>query len=922
MVTPQGDAGGFLFIQTTNFMKNFTSNWKKWSGHAICVCAAALFSMSFAACSDAYDDSVLVDRIDKLEDRVDAIEAKLNEQVSALQVIAEQVNGLGIKSCTYNEETGIYTVVMADGTTVSIQTDLDALGIVTAKEAEDGKLYWAINGEFIMDGNGNKVSVVVTPKVQVNKDTKRYEVSVDGGVTWVPTDLVFEEKEPVVLKDIAVSDDGRYIEFTQADGSVLKVPNAEFSFTCSLLAGKQYFAAGETRTLSISLIGAKKNMIITPGGWNAEIEGKELTITAPEAGVAAAELKGKIQIMAFSETGQGDFLELSVEVGEAPYVIALDKGGKYTIIPSEATANDPNWKGFLYKVADVNSFFNLERIYEEYNVAGTDPTTLSKGEVQGTIANYASEYSYVVMVFDVYEKEGKAYVYTPENWIYVEYSEPVVKVEFSDVIFGDATLDLLVKGYDDFWWHIATFDPENAAGQTKEEWIAEQKTRILEYAGYDNMLFGRYFSYYLPGIGFNNAYNGSLAAFNVQLAYCLVRGGMAPGQTAFFGILPTRVEKVAENIVYDTFDLPMPVLDATSLAEVTFTDKKRDYTQVEVAVTPGENTSQYQWAWMTAEELETNNTDELKMKALMESYWYGYADERTFQKNNLEPGAKVTMVVVAVDRAGKAKIFTHETTTNSVVFNESTVEAKLTITSFTGVSVALTPSDEEIVSYKWYNWVKTYYDGNFAGKDGDALAEKDLITKSGWKSESATIEINNLQFNNTYVFIAVGLDAQGLPTHMTKVVYSPSDDFNAHFDETLTAQPTISKMEYRKLKEDWTTYTDWDDLNTLTAWTFSQRGQVGDYRLTIDWGAIQVKNCWMMIDSYGALGYASTVKDKAATVLSYGIKTDPVEGAYTCSGYLEYGYAPLFKVYIAWEDQEGNYYPCMEIDPTSFFKKE
>ena len=62
-----------------------------------------------------------------------------------------------------------------DGKTPTIGVKLDA----------DGNYYWTVNGEYLLDDQGNKIAAtahVATPQLRINEGN--FEISYNGGVTW------------------------------------------------------------------------------------------------------------------------------------------------------------------------------------------------------------------------------------------------------------------------------------------------------------------------------------------------------------------------------------------------------------------------------------------------------------------------------------------------------------------------------------------------------------------------------------------------------------------------------------------------------------------------------------------------------------------------------------------------------------------
>ena len=147
-------------------------------------CAAAVLAVG---CSK-YDDSELTNRVDNLESRVEALEAlckQMNANISSLQTIANAVeSGDYITSIAPMTENGVevgYTITFAKSAPITIyhgqdgakgdkgdKGDTGAAGaagaagatpVIGVKADTDGVLYWTLNGDWLLDNNGQKIRV-------------------------------------------------------------------------------------------------------------------------------------------------------------------------------------------------------------------------------------------------------------------------------------------------------------------------------------------------------------------------------------------------------------------------------------------------------------------------------------------------------------------------------------------------------------------------------------------------------------------------------------------------------------------------------------------------------------------------------------------------------------------------------------------
>ena len=155
-----------------------------------------IVAISFSGC--VYDDTALVGRVDSLEDRVDALEKlckEVNANISAMQTIVNALQSndyvTSVTTITENGEAIGYTITFAKSESITIYHGKDGdTPVVGVKQDSDGIYYWTLNGEWLLDANGNKIEVQgvaegkngITPQLKIENDY--WYVSYDNGSTW------------------------------------------------------------------------------------------------------------------------------------------------------------------------------------------------------------------------------------------------------------------------------------------------------------------------------------------------------------------------------------------------------------------------------------------------------------------------------------------------------------------------------------------------------------------------------------------------------------------------------------------------------------------------------------------------------------------------------------------------------------------
>lgn len=221
----------------------------------------SLVIMGFAATS-CYDDSALWESFNDLEQRVKTLETlckEMNTNITSLQsIVNAQKNGDYIVDVSPLMEDDVevgYEITFKEHGTVKIYHGKDgAQGIpgqdgtpgtpgqpgadgapgavpeIGVKQDVDGLYYWTLNGEWLLDAEGNKLPVTpkdgaqgVTPKLKV--ENEKWYVSYDEGKTWEEVGSAVSESQTCLFKDVKLTEES--LTLTLADGSVFVLPIGE-----------------------------------------------------------------------------------------------------------------------------------------------------------------------------------------------------------------------------------------------------------------------------------------------------------------------------------------------------------------------------------------------------------------------------------------------------------------------------------------------------------------------------------------------------------------------------------------------------------------------------------------------------------------------------------------------------------------------
>ena len=389
-------------------MKKFYANFKS------VVAAVVMVSMTLAA-SCSYDDSAIVERVDRVEkdlaaltERVAALEKRLGEEVEALTAL---INGKVV--VTGVEKVGDATkVTLSDGSSFTVypectvvDTDTDTNTYISIAE-ENGVLYFAVyeKGEFkewllvngekvpVYDGNDQDDDVCDDPyqpeapvAPQFKVEGENIMVSIDGGQTWVESGLSAAAAGAQIFSGVEVNDDNT-VTFKLADGSQFDVMLAELIEFAN--RGHIYVKAGEVKEVALTVNDAVAdiNIMNQPLGWKAEValapeteepEGGDEVV--PDMGVLAAggtdyiikvygpskdlvkagvaDQGGVIQVHFNTATGACKVGKLEVDL--AQLTLDVDKMGNIHITNSLVSTYEYSdwWTGETTLLTDFNNYY-------------------------------------------------------------------------------------------------------------------------------------------------------------------------------------------------------------------------------------------------------------------------------------------------------------------------------------------------------------------------------------------------------------------------------------------------------------------------------------------------------------------------------------------------------------------------------------
>lgn len=343
----------------------------------------------------------LGDRMDSLEDRIEALEelcAQINTNVASLQTLIDAVQS--------NDYITSITPIVEDGDTVGYTITFTKSGPITIYNGEDGKdgqngytpeigirqdtdgvYYWTLDGEWLKDGSGDKISAEgATPQLKI--EDGYWFVSYDNGTEWSRLGKAVGEDGDSLFE--SVTEEDGYVYFVLSNGETIIVPKAQKLEIVFEETEEIACLSGQTLRLSYTLTGADPETVIEcipKGAWEADVEITDyasgcVAVTAPNPMT-----DGKVVVLANNSAGFSDmkiltFTEGTLTVADDSYEldgnasvleIEVTTDLDYTVhIPEDAAS----WLSMAPATKSTMRTETLSLSVQEYEHSGPDRSAL------------------------------------------------------------------------------------------------------------------------------------------------------------------------------------------------------------------------------------------------------------------------------------------------------------------------------------------------------------------------------------------------------------------------------------------------------------------------------------------------------------------------------------------------------------------
>ena len=315
--------------------------------------ALGVVATLLAAVGCQYDDTNIWDEMEQIKDRIETLEQaviKTNEDIVALQTIVNALQKSVYVTSVEQSYEG-YVIKFSDGTSATITNGKDGANdtnapIISVKQDADSNYYWTIDGEWLMvdgkrvrangiDGengaNGENGKDAIAPVVRINENSKEWEISTDGGLTWTSTGVVAEGKDGAagsngsngaagdsLFKSVDTSNPD-YVTITLANGTTFRLARYDESSPMFIIDAPAMAEVewGKSVEFMVEVANVADYMINTPEGWRANYSENVLKVTAPTKELCHYDTEGVIAISVVSEAGKSAIVKLHVVAVES-----------------------------------------------------------------------------------------------------------------------------------------------------------------------------------------------------------------------------------------------------------------------------------------------------------------------------------------------------------------------------------------------------------------------------------------------------------------------------------------------------------------------------------------------------------------------------------------------------------------------------
>lgn len=916
-------------------------NMKQFFNKLVVVLMMALATVGYS-CSDCdhepYDDTEIREQIADLYAKLAALENQISANMQAVQQM--MAGRTAIKSYE-QDKNGNWVLTLTDGKQITVYAEYEpeALpsSLVYVMEVEiDGvpTKVWATMGPDgqltpIMDG-ADYIPVVpeevemptipTIPTLEYKVEDGKIWIKLSNSETWIETGMTDEALDELIGQggnnstvagacgitgsqfnkvkneygeEVVVS-----VTFTLADGSTftVKVDTDEpFGFGFYYEGTREaletfYLAPGAStdQAFSFRATGLVDFIKEVPEGWALTVNGADgsysARLTAPTADAITANpsiASGVVKLFGVFEDGKSAVLKLNVTASNPWKDFAVSS--KQAVIEVQ-----PGVFGFVYgvmKAADYDAATIEATVNNELasltakTVTVWDGLRLEQGieEIYGSEMEVGVEYVFYTATIEEKQVGWDFVQVVTSDFRTKTVMKQVVEIEQTASTFNSISVSAKLAGFNNYY---SVFGPKG--WMSTESFVAEQVNMWLNYDMQPDCVY--------EVANGNYTMSGPIQ----KLAPVGTDYQISAGTEYELFILPVeegKTEYAIEDVYVFNFSSVALTAGGTGSASVSI---EPDFTMATATITvTGAAMAYYNW-------YEKANVPSDVTAALLNEYFAVNQFPATVVNSSLTANTEYVLAVLTVSADGKySEAQTFEFKTSSIDFSTTFTltatkqEMADPIAAATGVSVKLETAGGTVKNFRYINKPTSQF--NSAYPDEMTLAKKMIVDIDYSRQEispaglkEGCLVISGLVTGTEYTLAVAAFDAEGNYTAVQKVVYTPT------FSGTVipatdarweASKPTVTLGAVTPPEYDWSS-------NYTVEFTVTPAANTKFWASNLLPSTVNREaNKALYVISKAVTGMKG-VAEAATTTRSFNPTTQ--------------------KIYVAWQDAEGNYYEPME----------
>ena len=506
-------------------------------------------------------------------------------------------------------------------------------------------------------------------------------------------------------------------------------------------SGKQYFTAGETKDIYVEMVGVD-NFTVTekPDGWKAVLTEGLLKVTAP---ASDGETSGVIKMLGVGSDPA--IAQVYVAIGTAPCSITIADDKTITITTSSVSCfygasrlEDFDSKALAKELASVTNPM-LSRY--PYVIAGSSASMPLEDMMEEVVVGE----TYVVWALPM--SSGASEI------MYESISSISVEHQVMTSTFEDAQFSVSVKGTDIYYLVPMTGEDMTVANV------------ISDLNGSYAATYDRY--------KHNSTFRGLLSQ--------VVESPMA-GQEYTILVLPVKLGEFLKGDAV-TFKVKLPGYVRGGSASVSLEELERQFKSISVKVTATSGPYKVIVRALSDEEYVTGgySSDAALLDFLVGYQPVEYKESYTYTASSLASATKYWIVAAAIDKDGNiGSPVRLEAATRTVENSDVVLSIGDFVPSISNTVIPVTASGK-LAKVRYFlltsdaggYWYNAYLTDDQAAID--ALAYETVeFTEVAMQGTETGIVVESLVFGTSYIFRAIGIDAEGKITNIIKSDFQPS----------------------------------------------------------------------------------------------------------------------------------------------------